>query len=1588
MRYLIAAGTRRYREHPELPLVPDDVEAVVELFGSMGYERVLACVSRDPDSADFEDALSDWCAAPGLTADDVVVVYYAGHGDRAPAGNYRLACADTTYARPRSWLSLPSLAEVLAASPVRNVLFIVDACHAAAAGIEIGAVTNAFVAGRGRGEEPGSGTWLLASARHRDTAVDGAFVAELARACGQGEGPSQRHLAPGTVADRVNRSFTASGLRQRAGCSSVDQAEPPPFFPNPWFDPAAEVTGDGPVSGDTSDLFSHFEPRGRGVEQVYDPGSYFTGRERALGEARAHLAGEGGAGLLVVTADPGSGKSAVLGRLVLDGCTDASVNAHHQTLDALVARIAAAADVRAAGPAALFAALADRRTPFRVVVDSLDEAGPGGDKAEARRIAWELLRPLAGVACVRLVVGSRRELLPHTGDRVPVIDLDDSAYAEDTDTAEYVARIICDTGAPYRDRPGVGRQVAREVARRAGRCFLVARMTASALLRGRPVDTSVPGWAEQLPSDVGGAFETYLQRLPAGRYGSTMALLTALAFGEGNGLPRKIWVRVAARLSGLPLTEADADVLLEEDGSYLAHAAVDGTRYFRLYHQELTDHMKSRVLKNRDLADVQECFVETLLALVPGRAPEQDWPRAHPYVRAHLATHAAGSGALDDLIEDALFVVSAERSTLLPAVRHARRNPLLSMAVERYGYLLAGRDPDTSADPAGLLAFVAGTYGQEALARQAEGLSASLEHVRVEPRAITPHRVVGRHDGDGYAISSVNPNWMIEDLVLRNGGRAVLAAPPGSPHVHVWLLDDPSQSTTLPHPANVVGLALLTDSTGHSDTVTLDAAGTLRMWDVEHQTLSRMIPGTGYVRLFDAGFLTDGTAVVVCGTAERVVAFSVLEPEPLVEVDCPTPQNHGWHDKPRASACLGHDVDGRVSLLTCDGVRGRVSLHSLEGGRGTTVLMEGRTSPVLVSHTRGPRGTVVAVAVPRVEMNLLDLGTGEIRTMAYDGFSWQASGFAQGSGEDPVFVAQDNRRLLTTRFHGPPERIAAEGTAASHAMLMEPVMHHGHLYALVDGFGSYLTMVDGATGDPIGHPLLGHEGAVCGLRLITTGRGDSGPDILAIGNDGTARLWSWGAHQARPGEARAAFSEWEPSAPEIERLISWTQDPAAVAAVSGRRFRRLESPLHAGMATGNCGSYVETVALGGDPDEEDCCEDPDGTLHFLSWTYTGHVEPEKALGLGESRVSQPVSFCTWHRIRPGEVAENASFRWLHSHWESVRGQLLPATRMMPHARFVGFDVLRARIRLLGSPEETPPWVDLPWTPDPENDCVVSAAFTVSSGEVVLLTGSRTIQGWETSVGGRHGNRDAVPGEVVTEGERRVEAPTVGRMWDVATGASYGGDTELAHDVFMLLPEHGVAGTRWVAQYGRDGAASVVDIMMNRQYAVSPPRGTAPEPDTDLRTLTSGHSYFFRWAEVPAGGSVLLYLDEARSDDAHPGPVSVWDSASPDAPRTLSVPATRLLWTGTAPSGEALVAVSDGQGVALCHLPSCEKVWSAPLPALVTSLRALPGNPFLDLAVGTQQGVVFLRPRFSAAWRERLGVVSGPPGVPPGVPSVP
>src|SRR5205085_8191557 len=61
----------------------------------------------------------------------------------------------------------------------------------------------------------------------------------------------------------------------------------------------------------------------------------------------------------------------------------------------------------------------------------------------------------------------------------------------------------------------------------------------------------------------------------------------------------------------------------------------------------------------------------------------RDWMRAHPYVRAHLSTHAAAAGRLDELIIDEQYLLAAVPDQLL-AVLPIARNQLARTAARAY----------------------------------------------------------------------------------------------------------------------------------------------------------------------------------------------------------------------------------------------------------------------------------------------------------------------------------------------------------------------------------------------------------------------------------------------------------------------------------------------------------------------------------------------------------------------------------------------------------------------------------------------------------------------------------------------------------------------------------------------------------------------------------------------------------------------------------------------------------------------------------------------------------------------------------------
>ena len=253
----------------------------------------------------------------------------------------------------------------------------------------------------------------------------------------------------------------------------------------------------------------------------------------------------------VVTGAPGSGKSAVLGRLIglagprprgertrsgadgaqlktvpPSGLTITAVHARGRTVDEVAAQIAAGLGIGEMTAAGLLAALRTSwqpRSSMLVVVDAVDEA----DKPY--QLIVELLEPLVSAASrtrLLLLIGMRRgggdDLLQLFGPVAVIADLDAPDYLDISDIQEYACRTLLAESdpratTPYRGQPAAAAAVARAVAARATPSFLIAQLTALSLTEAaQPVDTKAPGWMEAFPSTVGAAMELYLRNAHTG----------------------------------------------------------------------------------------------------------------------------------------------------------------------------------------------------------------------------------------------------------------------------------------------------------------------------------------------------------------------------------------------------------------------------------------------------------------------------------------------------------------------------------------------------------------------------------------------------------------------------------------------------------------------------------------------------------------------------------------------------------------------------------------------------------------------------------------------------------------------------------------------------------------------------------------------------------------------------------------------------------------------------------------------------------------------------------------------------------------
>ncbi|MFG2357202.1 caspase family protein [Streptomyces sp. NPDC048521] len=623
---------------------------------------------------------------------------------------------------------------------------------------------------------------------------------------------------------------------------------------------------------------------------------------------------------------------------------------------------------------------------------------------------------------------------------------------------------------------------------------------------------------------------------------------------------------------------------------------------------------------------------------------------------------------------------------------------------------------------------------------------------------------------------------------------------------------------------------------------------------------------------------------------------------------------------------------------------GVVTLHDLDGSGQAEVIRTDLDRPALVDHIHRAQGTVVAIA-EWDRLTLLDLGSAITVSEPYSLDLWRRGRFAHASEQEPVFVAANGDELLVMRLNGPTLRARAEDAAIDGALLTAPVLHDERVYLVISDLVGPVLVVDCAS-TAVSSPLYGHESAVCLVRVLSSADAH-GPDVLAIGTDGTARLWPW------PGNAKetARAPTLDAGSPRIDDLVAWHGAPGTVLAFADGGMRSLTSMVSAGgpHQTHRPPSGDGFHALHGP-----CVPDPDGLLNMLVRVSSGVAAHAYA----------------WCRVGATCVDLQCVTEDSGSPGSGLHAHLVPPTSFRSRTRGLFFDALQGTSKALDSPDTAAEWEPIPWGVAPRHDVVVSTAFTGLSGRLTLITAVRPARSLEQTVGGSLAF-PTMPGLPGAPAVRNVgtDAHVVGRVWTHgADGWADSGSLPLVPGVVRLLPHHGAGGTRWIAQRGQDNACRVLDLETVREYALSPPWSPWHRP----HAFTSPRGEW--WTEQPDGTPLLLFTGVPSDRGGPASRVLVWGPDRPEqVPRALPVLLSGALCTGQAPNGEAVVAFSDASGVSLCHLPSCEKVWSAPLPAHITALVPVPGSPHLDLAVGTQQGVVFLRPRLSRSWRDRLGV---------------
>ncbi|WP_229075627.1 ATP-binding protein [Actinoplanes sp. DH11] len=694
-----------------LPFAPVRADEVAGALDAYGYARLTLEPGTDLSGDTIAELIRGACE--GLTADDLLIVHVVSHGYLNAGGALCILGPDGVEA---GFNNVDALLQRVDSDPrLPRTLFLLDLCDA-------GTVTRApwqLTALRNRRAWviAACDANARAFAGRFSRAVAG--VLEMLRTGTVDIGPATPFIPLRTLAREVRRAVAElaareNGLPQEVTASLVDLADDEvelPFFRNPRFSPAPIVqarpqvdSGIEPFLADVDEALDaqHFMTRASGYGGA--AAGCFSGRDDELQILSDWFDGYDPARLRVVTGGPGAGKSALVGVLVcaahpvLSPATRpvwrhvqrvprvhkrfAAVHARHRTTADVIASVTAQLGSPADKPL-MEALAAGTGEPPLVVIDALDEA------EQPSSLVTELLLPLAttdradGRPLCRLLVAMRpweqfAELLGEAQSAGSLIDLDDvpvERLARELDL--YVARLLY-AFPPYGKlayaavratfAQGVAETLAEAVPRPPG-AFLVAGMYAHHLVTAyKPVEDSGKAWeiARKVPRTLEDLLELDLAERAGIRW--LRPVLAALAHARGEGMPASVVGAVAGALVAGPTLPGPTrdeinDVLTSAGRFYLRQATdVDGTSLYRLFHQGLADYL--RLQPGPGVPDAKNTPAHVLRAMLghvdPGGWGVRRWELAEPYLLRHVVAHAQEAGVLDELLEDAEFLVAAD----------------------------------------------------------------------------------------------------------------------------------------------------------------------------------------------------------------------------------------------------------------------------------------------------------------------------------------------------------------------------------------------------------------------------------------------------------------------------------------------------------------------------------------------------------------------------------------------------------------------------------------------------------------------------------------------------------------------------------------------------------------------------------------------------------------------------------------------------------------------------------------------------------------------------------------------------------------